>query len=306
MPARTPLFWFAKPRGTTSPRRPLRAEEIAATAQGTRLDFLNLSSFLLKFSTQARCWLNAAKKRLEWEKRLAAANAETALKFDAMRGDLPANFDDAINEYKKKLSAEKPKLRPLLHLEAGASALSFRLLPMALDLTVVYGVNPNKLDEGHQVISNASCTTTACASGSGSQRMQFGIEKASCNDHSTRRPADAGHHPRISTARAAAFHDPDFDGAAKGYGVPPRKLSVVDTDLRCQALDQLLKKVNNAIREAHGAFRHLGTPMSRSLSHDLQHECIRRSSPTDQGHGTAPNGAHPVWYDMNVGFFEPH
>src|SRR5690606_15079354 len=55
--------------------------------------------------------LNAAKKRQVWEKRFAAATPETRAEFERrMRGDLPVGFDEAINEYKKKLSADKPKV----------------------------------------------------------------------------------------------------------------------------------------------------------------------------------------------------
>ncbi len=55
--------------------------------------------------------LNSAKKRNEWEKRLAEAGTEIRAEFERrMRGDLPAGFDDAIVEYKKKLAADKPKV----------------------------------------------------------------------------------------------------------------------------------------------------------------------------------------------------
>ena len=55
--------------------------------------------------------LNSAKKRNEWEKRIAEAGTEVRAEFERrMRGDLPAGFDDAIVEYKKKLAADKPKV----------------------------------------------------------------------------------------------------------------------------------------------------------------------------------------------------
>ena len=55
--------------------------------------------------------LNSAKKRNEWEKRIAEAATEVRAEFERrMRGDLPAGFDAAIAEYKKKLAAEKPKV----------------------------------------------------------------------------------------------------------------------------------------------------------------------------------------------------
>src|SRR5690606_23424785 len=55
--------------------------------------------------------LNGAKKRVEWEKRLAAADASVRAEFERrMRGDLPCGFDQAIIDYKKKLSEDKPKV----------------------------------------------------------------------------------------------------------------------------------------------------------------------------------------------------
>ncbi len=55
--------------------------------------------------------LRSAKERKEWEKRLAAADAETRGEFERrMRGDLPAGLDEAIEEYKRKLAADRPKV----------------------------------------------------------------------------------------------------------------------------------------------------------------------------------------------------
>src|SRR5690606_13984502 len=55
--------------------------------------------------------LQAAKEHKEWEKRLAAASAETRAEFERrMRGDLPAGLDGAIADYKRKLVADKPKV----------------------------------------------------------------------------------------------------------------------------------------------------------------------------------------------------
>ncbi len=90
---------------------PLGAEEIAATrkALGWSAEPFVVPAEVLDAWRVAG--LNAAKKRQEWEKRFAAADADTRAEFERrMRGDLPANFNDAIVEYKKKLSADKPKV----------------------------------------------------------------------------------------------------------------------------------------------------------------------------------------------------
>ncbi|MFC0244123.1 transketolase [Falsochrobactrum ovis] len=90
---------------------PLGAEEVAATrkALGWSAEPFVVPSEVLDAWRVAG--LNAAKKRQEWEKRFAAAAPETRAEFERrMRGDLPVGFDEAINEYKKKLSADKPKV----------------------------------------------------------------------------------------------------------------------------------------------------------------------------------------------------
>lgn len=90
---------------------PLGAEEIAATrkALGWEAEPFVVPQDVLDAWRLAG--LNAAKKRIEWEKRLAAADASVRAEFERrMRGDLPGGFDQAIIDYKKKLSEDKPKV----------------------------------------------------------------------------------------------------------------------------------------------------------------------------------------------------
>ncbi len=55
--------------------------------------------------------LRSSPARKEWEKRLAAADANLRGEFERrMRGNLPPGFDAAINAYKKTLAAEAPKV----------------------------------------------------------------------------------------------------------------------------------------------------------------------------------------------------
>src|SRR5262245_49151490 len=49
------------------------------------------------------------------------------------------------------------------HLEAGAKRVLVSAPSKGADLTVVYGVNHDKLQPGHKVVSNASCTTNCLA-----------------------------------------------------------------------------------------------------------------------------------------------
>jgi transketolase len=90
---------------------PLGAEEIAGARKALGWDY---PAFEIP-SDVRDAWriagLKAGQGRKEWEKRLAALDAETRAEFERrMRGELPPGFDSAIAEYKKKLSAERPKV----------------------------------------------------------------------------------------------------------------------------------------------------------------------------------------------------
>ncbi|MEJ6783421.1 transketolase [Aminobacter sp. Piv2-1] len=90
---------------------PLGAAEIEATrkALGWEYPAFEVPSDILDAWRLAG--LNSARKRKEWEGRLAEAGTDIRAEFERrMRGDLPAGFDAAIAEYKKKLAAEKPKV----------------------------------------------------------------------------------------------------------------------------------------------------------------------------------------------------
>ena len=90
---------------------PLGAAEVEATrkALGWEYPAFEIPSDILDAWRLAG--LTSAKKRKEWEGRLAEAGTETRAEFERrMRGDLPAGFDAAIADYKKKLAADKPKV----------------------------------------------------------------------------------------------------------------------------------------------------------------------------------------------------
>src|SRR6266849_7271042 len=52
---------------------------------------------------------------------------------------------------------------PILHLTAGAKRVLVSAPADGADLTVVYGVNHDKLTKDHKVVSDASCTTNCLA-----------------------------------------------------------------------------------------------------------------------------------------------
>lgn len=90
---------------------PLGAEEIAGArkALGWEAEAFAIPSDILDDWRLAG--LRSARERQEWEKRLAAVDADTRGEFERrMRGDLPIGFEAAIAEYKTKLVADKPKV----------------------------------------------------------------------------------------------------------------------------------------------------------------------------------------------------
>lgn len=90
---------------------PLGAEEIAATRKALGWEYEPFVVPQDVLDTWRLAGLNSAKKRIEWEKRFAAADASVRAEFERrMRGDLPSAFDQAIIDYKKKLSEDKPKV----------------------------------------------------------------------------------------------------------------------------------------------------------------------------------------------------
>ncbi|MBP0438185.1 transketolase [Tianweitania sediminis] len=90
---------------------PLGAEEIAATRQALGWEF---EPFVVP-SDVLDAWrlagLNAAKHQKAWQEHFNGLDAELKAEFERrFRGELPAGLDEAITTYKRKLSADKPKV----------------------------------------------------------------------------------------------------------------------------------------------------------------------------------------------------
>ncbi|MEX0954187.1 MAG: transketolase [Rhizobiaceae bacterium] len=88
---------------------PLGDEEIAATRKALNWDsppFVVPSDVLDDWRLAG---LRSGKERKAWEKRLAGTRSELRSEFERrMSGELPAEFDQAIDAYKKKLADDKP------------------------------------------------------------------------------------------------------------------------------------------------------------------------------------------------------
>ncbi len=119
------------------------------------------------------------------------------------------------------------------HLEAGAKKVLISAPATDEDITVVYGVNHDKLEAGHNIVSNASCTTNCLAPVASVLQELGGIEHGFMTTiHSytgDQRTVDTMHGD-LHRARAAAQNIiPTSTGAAKAVGkVLPELLGKLD------------------------------------------------------------------------------
>ena len=162
-------------------------------------------------------------------------------------------------------SKEKAKA----HLDAGAKRVLISAPADNADLTVVYGVNHDKLTKSHLVVSNASCTTNCLAPLAKVLHQTFGIKKgwmttvhSYTNDqkildapHEDLRRARAAAINIIPTstgaARAMALVMPELKGKFHGLSlrVPTPNVSLVDLTADLEK-DATAEEVNAAMKRA--------------------------------------------------------
>jgi glyceraldehyde 3-phosphate dehydrogenase len=100
-----------------------------------------------------------------------------------------------------------------LHLTAGAKRVLVSAPAEGADLTVVYGVNHDKLTKDHKVVSNASCTTNCLAPVAKVLNDAVGIE----HGFMTTIHAYTGDQPTLDTMHlGGAVDDPDLDRRRQG------------------------------------------------------------------------------------------
>ncbi|HZY23778.1 MAG TPA: type I glyceraldehyde-3-phosphate dehydrogenase, partial [Beijerinckiaceae bacterium] len=109
------------------------------------------------------------------------------------------------------------------HLDAGAKRVLVSAPAEGADLTVVYGVNHDRLTRDHQVVSNASCTTNCLAPVAKVLHDAVGIEKGfmtTIHSYTNDQPSLDQMHKDLYRARAAALSMiPTSTGAAKAVGL---------------------------------------------------------------------------------------
>ncbi len=110
-----------------------------------------------------------------------------------------------------------------LHQQAGAKRVLVSAPAEGADLTVVYGVNHDKLTAAHQVVSNASCTTNCLAPVAKVLNDFVGIDKGfmtTIHAYTGDQPTLDTFHKDLYRGRAAALSMiPTSTGAAKAVGL---------------------------------------------------------------------------------------
>jgi glyceraldehyde 3-phosphate dehydrogenase len=216
------------------------------------------------------------------------------------------------------------KEKAVVHLTAGAKKVLVSAPSKGADLTVVYGVNHDKLERQHQVVSNASCTTNCLAPVAKVLNDLCGITSGYMTTiHSytnDQRILDV-EHKDLHRARAAALNIiPTTTGAAKAVGlvlpelagkldgtairVPTPNVSVIDLKF-IPTRQTTVEEVNAAMeRAAQQELKGILTVTKAPLvSSDFNHD--PHSSTFDLNQTQIVDGRLVrvmAWYDNEWGF----
>jgi glyceraldehyde 3-phosphate dehydrogenase len=152
------------------------------------------------------------------------------------------------------------------HLEAGAKRVLVSAPASGADLTVVYGVNHDKLSDAHRIVSNASCTTNCLAPVAQVLNETVGLEKGFMSTiHAytgDQRTVDTLHSDLRRARAAASSLIPTSTGAAKAVGlvlpelagkldgtairVPTNNVSLIDLKFQA-ARPTTVEEINDAM-----------------------------------------------------------
>jgi glyceraldehyde 3-phosphate dehydrogenase len=210
------------------------------------------------------------------------------------------------------------------HIAAGARKVLISAPATDEDLTVVYGVNHDKLQASHVVVSNASCTTNCLAPVAYVLNKAVGIQHGfmtTIHSYTGDQNTVDTMHKDLHRARAAACNIiPTSTGAAKAVGkvlpelkgkldgtairVPTPNVSLVDFKFTA-ARDTTVEEINKAISDAAGGSLKgiLGTYTDPLVSTDFNHD--PHSSIFALGETKVIEGRFVrvmSWYDNEWGF----
>jgi glyceraldehyde 3-phosphate dehydrogenase len=211
------------------------------------------------------------------------------------------------------------------HLTAGAKRVIVSAPADGADLTVVYGVNHDKLTKDHLVISNASCTTNCLAPVAKVLNDAVGIEKGfmtTIHAYTGDQPTLDTMHKDLYRARAASLSMiPTSTGAAKAVGlvlpelngkldgvsirVPTPNVSVVDLKFVAKRATTV-KEINDAVQAAaaKGPLKGILAVTSQpNVSIDFNHDPHSSTFALDQTKVMDGNLVRILtWYDNEWGF----
>jgi glyceraldehyde 3-phosphate dehydrogenase len=210
------------------------------------------------------------------------------------------------------------------HLTAGAKRVLISAPGDGADLTVVYGVNHDKLTKDHVVVSNASCTTNCLAPVAKVINDAIGIDKGfmtTVHSYTGDQPTLDTLHKDLYRARAAALSMiPTSTGAAKAVGlvlpelkgkldgvairVPTPNVSVIDFKAVTRRSTSV-EEINGAIeRAAHQELKGiLDYTRQPNVSADFNHDPHSSNFAMDQTKVMDGNFLRVLsWYDNEWGF----
>jgi glyceraldehyde 3-phosphate dehydrogenase len=211
------------------------------------------------------------------------------------------------------------------HLAAGAKRVLISAPGENSDLTVVYGVNHDKLTKDHIIVSNASCTTNCLAPVAKVLHDAVGIDKGfmtTIHAYTGDQPTLDTMHKDLYRARAAGMSMiPTSTGAAKAIGlvipelkgrldgtsirVPVPNVSVVDFKFVAKRATSV-EEINAAIKaaaEGNTLRGILGYTLDPNVSIDFNHNANSSTFHMDQTKvidGTLVRIL--TWYDNEWGF----
>jgi glyceraldehyde 3-phosphate dehydrogenase len=216
------------------------------------------------------------------------------------------------------------KEKAKMHLAAGAKAVLVSAPSDGADLTVVYGVNHEKLTKEHKVVSNASCTTNCLAPVAKVLNDAVGIDKGfmtTIHSYTNDQPSLDQVHKDLYRARAAALNMiPTSTGAAKAVGlvlpelngkldgvairVPTPNVSMIDFKFvakRATSKDEINSAIKRAAdQQLKGILGYTDQPnVSADFNHD-PHSSVFHLDQTKVMDGTLVRVMS--WYDNEWGF----
>ncbi|QQG35467.1 MAG: type I glyceraldehyde-3-phosphate dehydrogenase [Micavibrio aeruginosavorus] len=211
------------------------------------------------------------------------------------------------------------------HINAGAKKVLISAPATDEDITVVYGVNSDKLTAEHKIVSNASCTTNCLAPVAAVLHNGIGIQNGfmtTIHSYTGDQKIVDTNHKDLHRARAAALNIiPTSTGAAKAVGkvlpelkgkldgvatrVPTPNVSLVDFKFTAkrpttvEEVNELIKKAANS-NELKGILGYYTEELvSGDFNHD-PHSSVFAINETKVIDGTLVRVMS--WYDNEWGF----